>query len=138
MHNGHGYLPCPSCGASLRTAAEIASHVCPGALGPDPTPQGVKLAERLEQTRAAQRRDSRQPTLPELSKDCAKIAEVVHSQWDQEVEVMILLTPKGSEEASIAWTGSIGKERALRLLQKFKKRVENPRSLPVPVPEERN
>lgn len=132
MNNGHGYLPCPSCGASLRTQAEISSHVCPGVLGPDPTPEGVKLAERLERQRAQTRAESRQPTLDELNKDCAKIGEVIHSQWDGEVEMMILLTPKGSNEAAVAWTGSIGQERATRLLQKFKKRVEAPRALKVP------
>jgi len=91
---GQSVSKCPACGNSILTPADAAAHVCPN-LVPDPTPEQVRGADLATQIKAAARA-SIQPTKEALVADARKMIQAVVDGWDQEVEVIVILVPRGT------------------------------------------
>lgn len=66
-------------------------------------------------------REDRPATKDELLKDAKSVVEQLTSAWDLEVEALVILVPKGSEEYGIAST-IVGNDRARRILKDVARR----------------
>jgi len=91
---GQSVSKCPACGNSISTPAEAAAHVCPNT-AIDPTPEHVHNADLATKIKAAARA-SIQPTREHLTADARRMVQAVVDGWDQEVETIVILVPKGT------------------------------------------
>jgi len=85
---------CPACGAHLQTPAEFATHFCPTG-----DSQGEDLLARIQSRQALEERQKIQPTYERLQKDVASACQQLNDFWDGEVEVLVALVPRGTNQA---------------------------------------
>jgi hypothetical protein len=103
---------CPVCGESLQTPAEFAAHVCP-----KDDSQGAQALAKIQSSQARQERQNLRPTQENLLKDSAQATREINDAWDGEVEVIVVLIPKGTMNA--AWCTNMTDPSKLRDLLKL-------------------
>lgn len=103
---------CPSCGESLDSPAEFAAHVCP-----QDDSQGAQALAKIQTSQARAERQRLRPTQENLLKDSAEATRQINDAWDSEVEVIVVLLPKGTMNA--VWCTNLTDPSKLRDLLKL-------------------
>ena len=117
---------CPSCKQSLYTPAEMAAHNCPT----DDTQDAATIA-KMKSIVATAERAAIQPTPEALTSGCASAVQQLWDFWDGEVEAIVIMVPKGSNQFAYATTIT-DREKTLILLRRLLQRQADQQSLRKP------